>query len=257
MNIPTVTSRPCTLDDVKYSFVRMSGNRKIGYMPAGYSSFLTCWPGCTFGRHGACYAKGGHCAMHMWRVTSGLRGGSFAEFCDQISILPDDTVYRPMVGGDLPGLAGKLDKGQMKALVAANRNRRGTGSKKPIGYTHAPVTACSSPFGLANAAIIKHANSNGFTVNLSADTVDRADPLVDLGIGPVVCVLPKGTRKKTYTAKGRPIVVCPAILAGKLGTVTCSTCLMCSRVDRPYLIGFPAHGMREAIANKIAIGELL
>jgi len=42
-----------------------------------------------------------------------------------------------------------------------------------------------------------------------------------------------------------------------LGTVTCSTCLMCSRVDRPYLIGFPAHGMREAIANKIAIGELL
>jgi len=257
MNKPTIESRKCTLDDVFYSFVRMSGNRKIGYMPAGYSSFLTCWNECTFGKHGACYAKGGHCQMHMHKVTSGARGGSFAKFVEQIDLLPDDIVYRPMVGGDLPGINGELDKASMLALVDANRNRRGKGHKRPIGYTHSPVMASQAPCGPANAAIIKHANKNGFTINLSANTVNQADALVDLEIGPVVCVLPKGTIRKTYTPKGRAIVVCPAVLAGKLGTVTCSDCLMCSKVDRPYLIGFPAHGMREAIAHKIAIGELL
>ena len=256
MNKPSIESRNATLDDVNYSFVRMSGNRKIGYMPAGYSSYLTCWPGCSFGRHGACYAHGGHCRMHMWKVTIGLRGGTFAEYCDQISVLPDNSVYRPMVGGDLPGLAGQISKPHMSALVAANRNRRGEGSKHPIGYTHSPVMASQAPFGKANAAIIAHANRNGFTINLSADTVAQADKLVDLGIGPVVCVLPKGTVRKSYTPKGRAIVVCPAILAGELGTVTCSDCLMCSKVDRPYLIGFPAHGMRERIADRIARGEL-
>ncbi len=256
MDKPKIKSRSATLKDVNYSFVRMSGNRKIGYMPAGYSSFLTCWTGCVFGKHGACYAKGGHCMMHMWKVTIGVRGGTFEEYCDQISILPDNTVYRPMVGGDLPGIGGQIDKGQMLALIAANKNRRGEGSKIPIGYTHAPVLTSQTPFSRANAAIIKRANKEGFTVNLSADTVAQADKLVDRKIGPVVCVLPKGTMRKTLTPKGRSIVVCPAILAGKLGTITCTDCLMCARVDRPYLIGFPAHGMREKIADKIAKGEL-
>jgi hypothetical protein len=192
----------------------------------------------------------------MWKVTAGVRGGTFQEYVDQISILPDNMVYRPMVGGDLPGIAGKINKAQMSALIAANRNRRGEGHKRPIGYTHSPVIASQAPFGEHNAAIIKEANLNGFTVNLSADRVDLADRLVDLKIGPVVCVLPKGTNRKTLTPKGRSIVVCPAILAGKLGTVTCADCMMCSRVDRPYLIGFPAHGLREKTADMIARGEL-
>ena len=195
--------------------------------------------------------------MHMWKVTTGLRGTGFDEYCDQISMLPDNLIYRPMVGGDLPGIAGLISKPHMLRLIAANKNRRGKGCKKPIGYTHAPVTVSDAPFGPDNAAIIKHANAEGFTINLSADTVGAADRLVDLQIGPVVCVLPKGTRRKTYTPKGRSIVVCPAILAGKLGTITCNDCQMCSRVDRPYLIGFPAHGLREKIAHKIAIGELV
>jgi len=255
MNKPAIIeSRKCTLADVYYSFIRMSGNAKTGYMPAGYSSFLTCWDGCAFGRHGACYGKGGHCFFHMHKVTSGARGISFQEYCDQISILPDYSIYRPMTAGDLPGMRGKIDKAQMSALVAANKNRHHPGSKRPIGYTHSPVFASQASFGPANAAIIEHANRNGFTVNLSADTATMADKLADLNIGPVVCVLPKEVRKKTYTPKGRPIVVCPAILAP--GRVTCSTCEMCARVDRPYLIGFPAHGMRTKIADKIARGEL-
>ena len=192
--------------------------------------------------------------MHMWKVTSGVRGCTFEEYIDQISILPDNIVYRPMVGGDLPGLAGRIDLGQMVALIDANRNRRGGGSKRPIGFTHSPVFASQAPFAEANAVIIKQANKNGFTVNLSADTADMADKLVNLNIGPVVCVLPKDSKKKTYTPNGHPIVICPAMLAP--GRVTCATCEMCSRVDRPYLIGFSAHGMRTKQADMIARGEL-
>jgi hypothetical protein len=254
MNCPSIESRKATLQDVNYSFVRMSGNQKTGYMPAGYSSYLTCWPGCVFGKHGACYAMGGHTKMHMWKVTVGLRGCTFQEYIDQISILPDNIVYRPMVGGDLPGLGGKIDLAQMQALIDANRNRRGNGSKHPIGYTHAPVFASQAPFAESNAAIIENANKQGFTVNLSGDTVAHADKLCDLGIGPVVCVLPKGVTRKSYTPKGRAIVVCPAILSH--GKVTCLDCQMCAKGDRPYIIGFPAHGMRERIADKIAKGEL-
>jgi hypothetical protein len=253
MNKPGIESRDCTLQDVNYSFVRMSGNKKTGYMPTGYSSFLTCWPGCTFGRHGACYAMGGHCKMHMWKVTAGLRGITFEEYCDQISILPDNILYRPMVGGDLPGLAGKINKAQMSALVAANRNRRGEGSKRPIGYTHAPVLDSQASFAADNREIIKDANLQGFTVNLSADTAEMADKLVNLNIGPVVCVLPKDSRQRK-TPAGNPIVVCPAILAP--GRVTCETCQMCSKGNRPYIIGFPAHGMRTKQADMIAKGEL-
>jgi hypothetical protein len=190
----------------------------------------------------------------MWKVTAGVRGCTFEEYCDQISILPDNTVYRPMVGGDLPGMAGKINKAQMSALIAANRNRRDKGNKKPIGYTHSPVFKSQAPFAGSNAAIIKDANEQGFTVNLSGDTVEMADKLVDLNIGPVVCVLPKGTTRKTYTPKGCAVVVCPAILSH--GKVTCAECQMCARRDRPYIIGFPAHGMRERIADKIARGEL-
>jgi hypothetical protein len=159
-----------------------------------------------------------------------------------------------MVGGDLPGIGGKIDKAQMDALIAANRNRRGPGHKKPIGYTHNPVLASQAPFARHNAAIIKAANEQGFTINLSADTAAQADKLVKLNIGPVVCVLPKDSRQRK-TPAGNPIVVCPAILAP--GRVTCATCEMCSRRDRPYIIGFPAHGMRTKQADMIARGELI
>jgi hypothetical protein len=252
MDKPTVKSRKATLADVNYSFVRMSGNKKTGFMPAGYSSFLTCWPGCTFGKHGACYGKGGHCQMHMHKVTSGARGITFAEYCDQIRILPDFITYRPMVAGDLPGLGGKIDECQMVSLILANKNRRGDGSKNPIGYSHAPVFASQAPFAAENARLIKLANSEGFTVNLSADTAAQADDLVDLGIGPVVCVLPKDAPRKSLTPKGRKILGCPAVFAG----LTCESCRLCAKSKRRFIVGFPAHGMRFKIADKIARGEL-
>lgn len=63
-------------------------------------------------------------------------------------------------------------------LAMANRGRRG------FTYTHYPPTPC-------NQAAILNANRLGFTVNLSAETLAQADAYADLGIAPVVVVLPQ------------------------------------------------------------------
>jgi len=49
-----------------------------------------------------------------------------------------------------------------------------------------------------NAVAIKCANQNGFTVNLSADSIEEADELVSLETGPVATVLPEETRKSFH-----------------------------------------------------------
>lgn len=79
----------------------------------------------------------------------------------------------------------------------ANRGRRG------FTYTHYPPTA-------ANQIAIQSANRLGFTVNLSAESLAQADAYADLGIAPVVVVLPHDAMKSTRTPAGRQVIVCPA-----------------------------------------------
>ena len=71
------------------------------------------------------------------------------------------------------------------------------------------------------------------------------DRYVELGVGPIVTVLPKGHRGNiTYTPEGNKVLVC---LAEYVEYMTCSVCKKClGGVDRP-IIGFIAHGTR---ANK-------
>ncbi|MNV10281.1 hypothetical protein BKP43_38700 [Variovorax boronicumulans] len=107
----------------------------------------------------------------------------------------------------------------------ANRGRRG------FTYTHYPPTP-------GNQAAILNANRLGFTVNLSAETLDQADEYAELGIAPVVVVLPQGAAKATSTPAGRQVIVCPA----STGNSDCLNCGICQQRDRASIVGFPAHG---------------
>ena len=220
-----------------YHFTRKSQNAKTGPIPTTVTSAVTCPSACPLQAAG-CYAAHGHVAMHWRAVTSGKRGGSLEALCDSIAALPEGTLWRHNVAGDLPGEGDTIDKAGMLALISANEGRKG------FTYTHKPA------HGL-NADLIRFANAKGFTVNLSANNLAHADQLVALGIGPVVVVQDavEGTRADTVTPEGHKVSTCPATYRED---VTCATCGLCAARDRKVIVGFPAHGAAKRAAATIA-----
>ena len=101
---------------------------------------------------------------------------------------------------------------------------------------------CSSdlkPLNSENAAIIKQANQNGFTVNVSANNLTQADDYKALNIAPVVAIISENLPKTFKTLAGNRVVTCPAQTNDR---TSCETCGLCQRSERDYIIGFIAHG---------------
>lgn len=214
-------------DTCTYHLVRVSRNRKTGPMPVTTTSANSCPPNCSFKGNG-CYAESGPLAVHWRRVSEGRRGHSFDELLQEIATLRRHALWRHNQAGDLtPKSPGVIDSRKLTRLAMANRGRRG------FTYTHYPPTP-------ANQEAILHANRLGFTVNLSAETLGQADAYADLGIAPVVVVLPQGVIKPTRTPAGRQVIVCPA----SIGNADCLNCGICQQRDRALIVGFPAHGSR-------------
>jgi hypothetical protein len=213
-----------------YHLTRISHNRKTGPMPVTTTSADSCPPNCSF-RGNGCYAESGPLALHWKAVTAGRRGGTFNELLEGIRALPRDTLWRHNQAGDLTPIAsGVIDAQLLLQLAMANRGRLG------FTYTHYEMTP-------ENAEAVKHANALGFTINLSAETLDQADEYAALGVAPVVVVLPSEATKSVRTPQGRLAIVCPA---SSIGNIDCSTCGICQQRDRHAIIGFPAHGSAKA-----------
>jgi hypothetical protein len=90
-----------------------------------------------------------------------------------------------------------------------------------------------------NVRAIQQANQNGFTVNLSADSISEADQLTALDIGPVVVVVSEDRKHSFRTPAGNKVVICPNVKNPKL---TCEKCGFCQKADRRNIIAFPVHG---------------
>lgn len=206
---------------MKFSFVRTSTNKKIGPMPAVIAPKSTCPTTCGMLGKG-CYAEHGPLAMHWKRVSEGVHHAlvDFDQLCNLIRALPRKIRWRYGTAGDLPP--------DLPALVAANAGR------EVIAYTH------GRDFDAYRAA-----GAAGFHINLSADSPVHVDELpTDMS---VVCVLPEGQRRPSYTPAGRKIAVCPATYSDR---VSCATCNLCCR-PRPggVVVGFPAHGSRKRMVS--------
>ena len=203
-----------------------STNAKTGPIPVSTTSRKTCPDVCPFKKAG-CYAEN-YGLNFLWnRVDNGTAGTDWPTFCNAIEALPPGTLWRYGQAGDLPNQAGHIDGEALGHLVQANIGKR------VIAYTH-----CEPTLG-DNAKYIKGCNDWGFTVNLSANTLEHADALADLAIGPVVVVLESTQTENTTTPAGRRVVICPATIRDD---VTCKTCGLCAIDDRKAVIGFPAHG---------------
>lgn len=216
-----------------------SANVKTGPIPVSITGADSCPPSCPFSG-GGCYAKGGPLAIHWRKVSNGDRGLAWGDFCQAIGALPDGQLWRHNAAGDLLGAGETIDPVALGQLVAANQGKKG------FTYTH----KTNDP---ANFAWIKAANAWGFTVNMSANSLDHADELAETGAGPVVTVLPIDAPPKQTTPKGRTVVTCPATYRDN---ISCATCKLCAVSDRSTIVGFPAHGNAKAKVQTVFFAKV-
>lgn len=214
-----------------------STNVKTGPIPVSTTTRDSCPSSCPFKENG-CYADSGPLAIHWNKVTSKERGTNWATFCDKIATLPKGQLWRHNQAGDLPVYTKAqscIDVGKMQEIMEANEGKRG------FTYTHHDMGNTTNRF------TVKRANKAGLTVNLSANSIDEVDYLVDLDIGPVVVTIPEGLPRTMKTAKGRKIIQCPATYKDD---VTCASCKLCAVSTRKSIVSFPFHGAKKRKLNE-------
>ena len=212
---------------MRVHFIKKSKNQKVGPVPVSITSSRSCPDACPL-RDNGCYAVNGPMRWHWERLDAGQTGSDWETFCAQVRDLPEGQFWRHNTAGDLPGTGDLIDAAALRALVCANKGKRG------FTFTHKPARG-------RNLTAIKAANKAGFTINLSADTLAEADQLASLQAGPVAVILPHepGKRHDLLTPAGRPVATCPATYRED---TTCETCQLCQRQNRKVIVGFPAHG---------------
>ena len=222
---------------MNYATTQISRNRKIGNISCTYTERASCPRACPL-RDAGCYADGGPVAIH-WRKLD-KAGKSLHELCEFIAEQAT-RLWRHNVAGDLASKAGKICLETLRAIVVANTGKNG------FTYTHHDMSIQH------NREAVAEANARGFTINLSANDLHHADQLADLGVGPVVTLLPMDAKNNVRTPMGRQVVVCPAVLQDD---VNCQSCRLCARKERKSIVGFPAHGMRKGKAHALVSGSV-
>jgi hypothetical protein len=231
-----------------FSLSEVSGNRKTGKISVAKASSDTCPPSC--GVFFACYGKAHWCKNHWDRLDAG-HGLTFDKFLVEIKKKVDGLWRYGEVGG-LPGKGNVVDRQKLQALTSANKGKRGfTYSAEPMFAGNYRVTGnpgeckkgkVSESLAANNRAAVKEANEN-----------EHADRNYNLGIAPVVTILPSDAAKGTryITPEGRKIITCPAAVDSlKDKEITCKTCQLCAFPNRKSIIGFPAHGVSKGKINK-------
>lgn len=229
----------------KFLITRKSLNPITGPIMVTTSPRVTCPFSCPLRKGadtptaGLCYAEHGVLGGYVWTLLDRTPvGGSFQngnikvygfdELLYVIRSLPPGSLWRHNVAGDLPSNNKvTIDRAALRAIVDANKGRRG------FTFTHYDVLT-----NLSNRQAVEEANQNGFTINLSANSMEHADRLADLRIAPVTVILPANSKLNTRTQKGRTVVVCPI---NTHPGVTCASCGLCAR-QRSTITGFPVTG---------------
>jgi hypothetical protein len=223
---------------MRVQFIKKSSNAKTGPIPVTVTERASCPEACPLAGAGGCYAESGfHTRLNWDKVSNGTRGGTWDELCASVDALPDGTLWRHNIAGDLPGAGNTIDAGKLEQLTKANEGKRG------FTYTHYPTTA-------ENLQAISRACDDGFTVNLSANNPAHAVQLSLYGL-PVASVVPIDHGNETRVIDGIKFITCPATYRED---ITCASCKLCSLQHRDSVIAFPAHGARKNSADIIARG---
>jgi hypothetical protein len=217
-----------------YSF-NPHGNKKTA-IPTTTSAQSTCPSDCPL-KGAGCYADNFPMVMH-WRKLS-EKGLEWSQLLYTVRALPKGVLWRHNAAGDLQHSNGAIDSKALDDLVKANKGRRG------FTYTH------HAPSAAANAVLLRDANREGFTVNLSSNDLKQADDYQQYSL-PVVTLVNADkwvNGKRTVTPRGILVVRCPAEYQDDM---TCSKCGLCQIDARDYIIGFTPHGTKKKQAARIA-----
>ena len=224
------------------ALTKESQNNKTGKIAVSTTSRASCSPDCLLAGDGGCYAEAGYYTrMHWDAVTNGKRGLPPVDFINSVAKLPDDSMFRHNVAGDLwPGVQPRLLDGVRLRMLA-------DASKHLVSWTYTHYAKIRE-----NLAAIRSALRRGFTVNLSTESRGEAARFFKRGY-PVACVVAEDSPKQ-FTYQGVLFRQCPATLDGS--TVTCSSCggkygkPLCSIADRKFVVTFPVHGGRASVAER-------
>ena len=223
------------INKMNFHFVKKSGNKKTGFMPVTYNSRLSCPNSCIFKNNG-CYADNYHTRLNWDKVTSGERGGTFKELLNNIKALKPGTIWRACVAGDIPSNnKGEISRTYIKGITEANQALKG------YTYTHNRLDIGE------NISLLKTANKQGFTVNISTESEDAADNAVLNSLPAVIVVKSTETRRSWFTKNKNKILVCPAQTSG----ANCIDCGLCQSRPKNLIIAFLAHGNHAKKIDKI------
>ena len=228
---------------MKVLFSLISGNRKTGPIPVSITESKSCPTSCPLLNNG-CYSAAGRMRIHWNRLDKSRKTKhSWKNFIKQVKGLFPGQFWRHNSAGDLVGTGNHIDKTKMMELINANKGRRG------FTYTHKPVLGLSKQ-ARKNAELIRVANEKGFIVNLSGDSLSHADQLSDLGVAPVVSIVPTDHPKHSFSPAGRKVLVCPEQTIG----ITCDQCMLCTKKDRKFIVAFRAHGVsKRAVSQRASL----
>lgn len=210
---------------IKIYPVAHSSNPKTGDIPQTYTSGNTCPERCPF-KHNGCYAEGFHTRMAWARAEkSGMSAAALADWVEEHTC--ENQMIRHNVAGDIatPGTSD-IDVDLLTGLVFAFAGRRA------YTYTHCEPSA-------KNLRAASIACAAGFVVNQSCERLDQVDAAMRAGVPAVLAVVADLPAGGIRTPEGRRVIQCPA--QTREG-VTCKTCRLCARADRPTAIAFAAHG---------------
>jgi hypothetical protein len=111
---------------------------------------------------------------------------------------------------------------------------------KAFTYTHHSISLGE------NLQLLKYANRNGFTINLSTESEAAADDAIAAGLPAVMVANSDEERTTWHTPAGNTVLVCPA---QRSDTTTCADCKLCHHRGRRVVIAFLAHGTGKRKAN--------
>jgi len=220
-----------------FSFTKKTQNAKLGRgMSATYSSSNTCPKACPFLKNGCYASEGFYTRLHWQKIDSGERGISFNELIKKIKALKENSTLRLNVAGDLPGNNNKISSTYLKKYIDATRHL------KAYTYTHYPLSKGY------NCQLLKLANNNGLTINVSCETENQALQSVDNNL-PTVLVVKSTETRKIYKLKDihgnvkATVLICPQQTKG----VSCSDCMLCYERPKNIVIGFKAHNATKKV----------
>jgi len=218
---------------MKIRITLQSKNKKLGKMPTTTTERKSCPDSCPL-KNGDCYGEKYHTSIVWGETETGFNkrwkksfSNSWDDTIKAITNFPESVdIWRHNQIGDLPNDGDdneSIDEKKLNQLVEANNKRR------VICFTHKHKYK-------KNIELIKKANENGFTINLSANNLEHADELAKHGVPVAVVVGDKPIKK---TPQGRPVAMCPyQKTKDSVNIITCDRCRLCQNNKRRSIVGF-------------------